>query len=181
MTTVSEKVLDVLVIGIYEEYARIYSMITEYEDTAELGPITKEMIIQAHADLQEAILFHQCHITGVTALLMEESFVSLNLRVSEVLGMSSPEPNTIFGEKVPLPKGVTVYRKLIENEFRYIFDHVSLGQLGELICKKGIDGTYCLETRTCNKDTKTSEKNKIFQHIRETLTKELQLDQGPTA
>ena len=37
MTTVSEKVLDVLVIGIYEEYARIYSMITEYEDTAELG------------------------------------------------------------------------------------------------------------------------------------------------
>jgi hypothetical protein len=97
MTTVSEKVLDVLVIGIYEEYARIYSMITEYEDTAELGPITKEMIIQAHTDLQEAILFHQCHITGVKALLMEESFVSLNLRVSEVLGMSSPEPNTIFG------------------------------------------------------------------------------------
>ncbi|MHB0801995.1 hypothetical protein PVK73_20805 [Bacillus thuringiensis] len=181
MTTVSEKVLDVLVIGIYEEYARIYSMITEYEDTAELGPITKEMIIQAHADLQEAILFHQCHITGIKALLMEESFVSLNLRVSEVLGMSSTEPNTIFGEKVPLPKGVTVYKKLIENEFRYIFDHVSLGQLGELICKKGIDGTYCLEARTCNEDTKTSEKNKIFQHIRETLTKKLQLNQEPTA
>ncbi|MCQ6289090.1 hypothetical protein NPM18_17655, partial [Bacillus cereus] len=69
MTTVSEKVLDVLVIGIYEEYARIYSMITEYEDTAELGPITKEMIIQAHADLQEVILFHQCHITGIRGFL----------------------------------------------------------------------------------------------------------------
>jgi hypothetical protein len=110
MTTVSEKVLDVLVIGIYEEYARIYSMITEYEDTAELGPITKEMIIQAHTDLQEAILFHQCHITGVKALLMEESFVSLNLRVSEVLGMSSlsPEPNTIFGLTTPFRENCTL-------------------------------------------------------------------------
>ncbi|PEN77319.1 hypothetical protein CN553_31275 [Bacillus cereus] len=180
MTTVSQKVLDVLLIGIYDEYARIYSMITEYEETADFGPITKEMITQAHADLQEAISFHQYYVTGIKALLMAESFVSLNLRVSELLGASYPEPNTIFGEKIPLPEGVTVYKELTENVFRYIFDHVSLGKIGELICKKRMDETYCLEARTYDEATNSSEKNKIFQHIRKTLIKELQLSQGPT-
>lgn len=180
MTTISEKVLDVLVIGIYEEYARIYSMIMEYEDTAELGSITKEMITQAYADLQEAILFHQCHITGVKALLMEESFVSLNLRVSEVLGISSPETNTIFGERVPLPDGITVRKQVTEGEFQYIFEHVTLGNIGEIACKRGKDETYSLATRTSVKGRNKKEKQKILQYITDTLVQELQLNAKST-
>lgn len=176
MTTISEKVLDVLVIGIHEEYARLSSMIVEYEDTGEFGPITKEMILDTYADLKEAILFHQQHVMGIKFLLMEEAFIGLHVRINTMLGQSDSDSNTIFGKRVPLPDGITVQKQVTEGEFQYIFEHVTLGNIGEIACKRGKDGTYGLATRPSIKGRNKKEKQKMLQQITDTLVQELQLN-----
>lgn len=176
MTTISEKVLDVLVIGIHEEYARLFSMIVEYEDIKEFGPITKEMILATYADLKETFSFHQQHVMGIKSLLMEEAFMILHVRINAILGQSSSDPNTLFGERVPLPDGVTVRKQVTEDEFQYSFKHVTLGNIGAIACKRGKDKTYSLATCTSVKGRNKKEKQKMLQHITDALVQELQLN-----
>ncbi|WP_144519494.1 hypothetical protein [Bacillus thuringiensis] len=144
------------------EYARLFSIILEYEDPHELSPVAKKRILDTYADLKEAILFHQQHVTGIKSLLIEEAFISLNLRIRTILGQSNAEPNTIFLEKVPLPEDITVHKQVTEDEFQYNFEHVTLGHIGKLICKKGIHDMYRLVTRPSTKGHNKKEKQKIY-------------------
>uniref|UniRef100_UPI00119D5F62 hypothetical protein n=1 Tax=Bacillus mycoides TaxID=1405 RepID=UPI00119D5F62 len=121
MKTISQNVLDTLVVGIYEDVQMLFIMMIDYEE--EIDMITKEEIITAHENLKEVILFCQSHSQGMDVLLMEEIMVGINHRISEILGEkhTTENPNTIYGEKLFLPEGVTVRRKLEESSFQYLF------------------------------------------------------------
>ncbi len=136
MKSISQNVLDTLVVGIYEDVQMLFIMMIDYEE--EIDMITKEELITAHENLKEVILFCQSHSQGMDVLLMEEILVGINHRISEILGkkFTIENPNAIYGEKLRLPEGVTVRRKLEESSFHYIFDHETFGEIGKIVFQK---------------------------------------------
>ncbi|EOO24379.1 hypothetical protein IIU_06749 [Bacillus cereus VD133] len=136
MKTISQNVLDTLVVGIYEDVQMLFIMMIDYEE--EIDMITKEEMITAHEKLKEVILFCQSHSQGMNVLLMEEIMVGINHRISEILREKhiTENPNTIYGEKLLLPEGVTVRRRLETSSFQYIFDHETFGDIGRIVFQK---------------------------------------------
>ncbi|MEK4502815.1 hypothetical protein [Bacillus sp. FSL R12-0069] len=173
MTTISQNVLDTLVVGIYEDVQMLFIMMIDYEE--ELDMITKEEIIAAHEKLKEVILFCQSHSQGMDVLLMEEIMVGISHRISEILGEKhiAENPNTIYGDKLSLPEGVTVHRKLEESSFKYIFDHKTFGEIGQIVFQKENGNILYFDAYLSEHVTENSTPALILKSIGDMLQKEI--------
>ncbi|QPW46717.1 hypothetical protein G9298_02680 [Bacillus thuringiensis] len=173
MTTISQNVLDTLVVGIYEDVQMLVMMMMDYEKEIEM--VTKKEIITAHENLKEVILFCQSHSQGMNVLLMEEVIIGINQKVAELFGeKTTPErSNTIYGEKLLLPEGISVQKKLDESSFQYLFYHENLGEIGRIIFPKEEGNILYFDVHLDEKTTKDSAPARILKNIGDMLQKEI--------
>ncbi|PGO61852.1 hypothetical protein CN980_28890 [Bacillus cereus] len=173
MTTISQNVLDTLVVGIYEDVQMLVMMMIEYEE--EIDIVTKKEIITAHKNLKEVILFCQSHSQGMNVLLMEEVMMGINQKVAELFGeiISIEKSNTIYGEKLLLPEGISVQKELDNSGFHYIFHHETLGEIGQIIFPKENEHTLYFDVHISENIPKDSAPAKILKEIGNMLQKEI--------
>ncbi|ANN30924.1 hypothetical protein A9498_04190 [Bacillus thuringiensis serovar coreanensis] len=173
MTTISQNVLDTLVVGIYEDVQVLVMMMMDYEEEIEM--ITKEEIITAHEDLQEVILFCQSHSQGMNVLLMEEVLIGINQKIAELFGeeTTTEKSNTIYGEKLLLPEGISVQKELNDSGFYYIFHHETLGEIGQVIFPKENEHTLYFDVHISENIPKDIAAAKTLKEIGDMLQKEL--------
>ncbi|ARJ20531.1 hypothetical protein B7492_25640 [Bacillus mycoides] len=173
MTTISQNVLDTLVVGIYEDVQMLVMMMMDYEE--EIDMVTKAEIITAHEDLQEVILFCQSHSQGMNVLLMEEVMIGINQKVAELFGekTTTEKSNTIYGEKLLLPEGISVRKELNDSGFYYIFHHETLGEIGQIIFPKENENTPYFDVHIFENVPKDSASAKILKNIGDMLQKEI--------
>ncbi|WP_144509109.1 hypothetical protein [Bacillus mycoides] len=173
MTTISQNVIDTLVVGIYEDVQMLVMMMMDYEE--EMGMVTKKEIITAHENLNEVILFCQSHSQGMNVLLMEEVRIGIKQKVAELFGKkTTPEKsNTIYGEKLLLPEGIFVQKKLDKSSFQYLFYHETLGEIGRIIFPKEEGNIMYFDVQLDKKITKNSAPAQILKNIGDMLQKEI--------
>ncbi|PEA86401.1 hypothetical protein [Bacillus thuringiensis] len=173
MKTITQNILDTLVVGIHEDIQTLFMMIMDYEE--EIDMITKEEIIIAHENLKEVILFCQSYSRGMDVLLMEEVMVGINDRVAELFGAknTTDQSNTIYGEKLLLPEGVTVRRKLEASSFQYIFDHTTFGEIGQIVFQKENGDILYFDVYFGEHITEGSTPAQILKDIGDMLQKEI--------
>ncbi|PFK18137.1 hypothetical protein [Bacillus cereus] len=173
MTTISQNVLDTLVVGIYEDVQMLVMMMMDYEEEIEM--IAKEEIITAHEDLQEVILFCQSHSQGMNVLLMEEVLIGINQKVAELFGeeTTTEKSNMIYGEKLLLPEGISVRKELNDSGFYYIFHHETLGEIGQVIFPKENEHTLYFDVHISENIPKDSAAAKTLKEIGDMLQKEI--------
>ncbi|OOR12831.1 hypothetical protein BW897_09630 [Bacillus cereus] len=104
MTTISQNVLDTLVVGIYEDVQMLVMMMMDYEKGIDM--VTKVEIITAHTGLKEVILFCQSHSQGMNVLRTEEVMLGINYRVTRLSDerISIEKSNAIYGKVFRYPK-----------------------------------------------------------------------------
>ncbi|MGG5741904.1 hypothetical protein [Bacillus cereus group sp. IBL03679] len=173
MTTISQNVLDTLVVGIYEDVQMLVMMMMDYEEEIEM--VTKKEIITVYEDLKEVILFYQSHSQGMDVLLMEEIMIGINQKITELFceKATTEKSNTIYGEKLLLPDGISVRKELSDSSFQYIFYHETLGEIGQIIFPKENEHTLHFDIHINEKVPKDSESAKIVKDIGDMLQKEI--------
>ncbi|MEH7220224.1 hypothetical protein [Bacillus toyonensis] len=173
MTTISQNVLDTLVVGIYEDVQMLVTMMIDYEE--EIDMVTKEDIIAAHEDLQEVILFCQSHSQGINVLLMEEVMIGINQNVAELFGeeTTTEKSNTIYGEKLLLPEGISARKELDDLGFHYILHHETLGEIGQIIFPKENEHTLYFDVHISENVPKDIASAQIIKDIGDMLQKEI--------
>ncbi|PEM38421.1 hypothetical protein COF80_31910 [Bacillus toyonensis] len=173
MITISQNVLDTLVVGIYEDVQMLVMMMMDYEK--EIDIVTKKEIITAHENLKEVILFCQSLSQGMDVLLMEEVMIGINQKVAELFGekMTTEKSNTIYGEKILLPEGISVRKELDESGFRYMFHHKTSGEIGQIIFPKENEHTLYFDVHINENVLKDSTPATILKEIGNMLQKEI--------
>ncbi|MES1053470.1 hypothetical protein FOA24_31410 [Bacillus thuringiensis] len=173
MTTISQNVLDTLVVGIYEDVQMLVMMMMDYEE--EIYMVTKAEIIAAHEDLQEVILFCQSHSQGMNVILMEEVMIGINQKVAELFGekTTTQKSNAVYGGKLLLPEGISVRKELNDSGFYYIFYHETLGEIGQVIFPKENEHTLYFDVHISENVPKDSAAEKTLKEIGDMLQKEI--------
>ena len=173
MTTISQNVLDTLVVGIYEDVQMLVMMMMDYEEAIDM--ITKEDIIAAHEDLKEVILFCQSHSQGMNVLLMEEVLIGINQKVAELFGekITTEKSNAIYGEKLVLPEGISVRKELDDLGFHYILHHETFGEIGQIIFPKERVQILYFDVHISENIPKDSASAQILKDIGDMLQKEI--------
>lgn len=173
MTTISQNVLDTLVVGIYEDFQTLIMMMIDYEEGIDM--VTKKEIITAHQNLKDVILFYQSHSQGMNVILMEEVLIGISHRMDELFETKTyvETPHTIYGEKLLLPEGVTVHKALGSTGFQYIFHHETLGHIGQIVFPKE-NGNILYFDAQINEEAQTNSASaQILKDIGNMLHKEI--------